>query len=50
MGEAVAKYIIQYLSTGSAVTPPPMEAKLIMRKSTAPPAQVRKVDRRNGAK
>lgn len=37
MGEAVAAYIIAYLSSGHAEAPPPLEAKLIIRQSTAPP-------------
>ena len=35
MGEAVARYIIDYLANGKAETPGPMEAPLIVRESTA---------------
>ena len=37
MGEAVARYIIAYLATGKAPLPPPLEARLIVRGSTARP-------------
>lgn len=38
MGEEIAKYIISYLEKGTADRPPPLEAELIIRRSTAPPA------------
>ncbi len=38
MGEEIAKYVIGYLESGNAVCPPPLEAELIIRRSTAPPA------------
>jgi LacI family transcriptional regulator len=37
MGEEIAKYIVAYLANGTAECPPPMEAELIVRRSTAPP-------------
>jgi LacI family transcriptional regulator len=38
MGEEIARYVIAYLESGSAECPPPLEAELIIRRSTAPPA------------
>jgi DNA-binding LacI/PurR family transcriptional regulator len=38
MGEEIARYIIRYLENGEADCPPPLEAELIIRRSTAPPA------------
>jgi LacI family transcriptional regulator len=38
MGEEIARYIIRCLENGEAVCPPPLEAELIVRRSTAPPA------------
>jgi LacI family transcriptional regulator len=38
MGEEIARYVIGYLENGSAECPPPLEAELIIRHSTAPPA------------
>ncbi len=38
MGEEIARYIIGYLETGAAECPSPMDAELIIRGSTAPPA------------
>ena len=38
MGEEIAKYIIARLDNGTAEPPPPIEAELIVRASTAPPA------------
>jgi LacI family transcriptional regulator len=40
MGEQIARYIIDYLETGSAECPPPIEAELIVRQSTAPPSNL----------
>jgi LacI family transcriptional regulator len=37
MGEEIARYVIGYLEHGSAERPPPLEAELIIRRSTAPP-------------
>jgi LacI family transcriptional regulator len=37
MGEEIARYIIGYLEQGAAECPPPLEAELIFRGSTAPP-------------
>jgi LacI family transcriptional regulator, galactose operon repressor len=37
MGKEIAKYIIAYLDDGAADCPPPMEAELVIRHSTAPP-------------
>ena len=37
MGEEIAKYIIGYLERGAADVPPPIEAELIIRGSTAVP-------------
>jgi LacI family transcriptional regulator len=37
MGEEIAKYIIQLLKDGQAEAPPPLDADLIIRDSTAPP-------------
>jgi LacI family transcriptional regulator len=37
MGEEIARYIVSYLETGAALPPPPLEARLIVRGSTAPP-------------
>ncbi|HTI82631.1 MAG TPA: substrate-binding domain-containing protein [Acetobacteraceae bacterium] len=39
MGEEIARYIIAYLERGAAVVPPPIEAELIIRGSTAGPAR-----------
>lgn len=39
MGVEIAKYIIGYLEDGTAECPPPLEAELIIRNSTAPPAR-----------
>jgi LacI family transcriptional regulator len=39
MGEEIAKYIIFYLERGTADVPPPIEAELIIRGSTAIPAK-----------
>ncbi len=39
MGEEIARYIIRYLDAGAAECPPPLEAELIVRQSTAPPVQ-----------
>ena len=38
MGEEIAKYIIRHLENGTTEIPPPLEAELIIRNSTAPPA------------
>jgi LacI family transcriptional regulator len=38
MGEEIARYVIGYLEHGSAECPPPLEAALIVRRSTAAPA------------
>jgi LacI family transcriptional regulator len=43
MGEEIARYIIGLLEHGSAECPPPLEAELIVRRSTAPPAGARPV-------
>jgi LacI family transcriptional regulator len=37
MGEEIATFIIARLDHGTAVAPPPLEAELIVRGSTAPP-------------
>jgi LacI family transcriptional regulator len=37
MGEEIAKYVISYLEDGAADCPPPLEAELIVRSSTAAP-------------
>lgn len=37
MGEEIAKYVIAYLETGSAVPPPALSAELIVRSSSAAP-------------
>ncbi len=37
MGEEIAKYIVRYLEEGTAECPPPLEAELIIRSSTAKP-------------
>ncbi|HEX3400223.1 MAG TPA: LacI family DNA-binding transcriptional regulator [Acetobacteraceae bacterium] len=37
MGEEIARYIIGYLENGSTDCPPPLDAELIIRSSTAPP-------------
>jgi LacI family transcriptional regulator len=39
MGEAIARYIIDYLEHGAAECPPALEAELIVRRSTARPAE-----------
>jgi hypothetical protein len=39
MGEEIARYIIGYLENGSTDCPPPLDAELIIRSSTAPPAR-----------
>jgi LacI family transcriptional regulator len=38
MGEEIARYVIDYLENGSAECPPPLEAELILRGSTATPS------------
>ena len=48
MGEAVARYIIEYLSSGRASPPPTLEAKLIVRNSTAAPPKIRPGESRAG--
>jgi LacI family transcriptional regulator len=40
MGEEIAKYIVAHLETGAADCPPPLDAELIVRRSTAPPRQL----------
>jgi LacI family transcriptional regulator len=40
MGEEIAKYIIGHLESGTTTSPPPLEAELIVRNSTAPPARM----------
>lgn len=37
MGEEIARYIISYLDNGAADCPPPLEAELIIRRSTSAP-------------
>ena len=39
MGEEIANYIIGHLENGTTECPPPLEAELIIRNSTAPPAR-----------
>lgn len=39
MGRELAKYIVALLDTKEAECPPPLEAEMIIRKSTAPPRQ-----------
>ena len=39
MGEEIAKYIIDHLENGTTESPPPLEAELIIRDSTAPPGR-----------
>ena len=39
MGRELAKYIIGLLETGMAEPPPPLDAEMIIRRSTAPPRQ-----------
>ena len=41
MGEDIARYIIGRLESGAAQVPPPLQAELIVRSSTAPPARQR---------
>ena len=40
MGEAIAAYIIARLESGSADPPPPLDAELVVRGSTAPPGRI----------
>ena len=40
MGQQLAKYIVALLETGKAACPPPLDAEMIIRRSTAPPRQV----------
>jgi LacI family transcriptional regulator len=42
MGEEIARYIIGYLEQGATEVPPPIEAELIIRGSTATPAKYQK--------
>jgi DNA-binding LacI/PurR family transcriptional regulator len=37
MGEEIARYVIARLDKGAADAPPPLEAELVIRGSTAPP-------------
>ncbi len=39
MGRELAKYIVALLETGKAECPPPLDAEMIIRRSTAPPRQ-----------
>jgi LacI family transcriptional regulator len=39
MGDEIARYVIRHLDTGAAPVPPPLQAELIVRGSTAPPRQ-----------
>ena len=48
MGEAVARYIIELLEHGHAEMPGPMEAKLIVRESTAAPGKTKTAPSRRG--
>lgn len=41
IGEEIARYVIRYLEEGSAPVPPPLEAELVVRDSTAPPPRDR---------
>jgi LacI family transcriptional regulator len=45
MGEAIADYVVKSLESGTCPLPPPVEARLIVRRSTAPPAAGRQNDR-----
>jgi DNA-binding LacI/PurR family transcriptional regulator len=40
MGEDIAQYIIRRLESGAAEVPPALQAELIVRSSTAPPARL----------
>ena len=39
MGETIARYVISHLENGTTENPPQLEAELIIRSSTAPPAR-----------
>jgi DNA-binding LacI/PurR family transcriptional regulator len=49
MGETIASYIIRHLEEGTTERPPQLEAELIMRNSTAPPARPFSPDQREGS-